>query len=190
MEELLLGGGLARDKLNVVHQEQVGFPVLFPKGRGGTLGNGGDDLVGEVLAFGVNHRPVREILFKLLGHGVEQVGFSQPGAAVDEQGVVQQRGLCRHRLTGGVGKPVGRPYHKGVEGQLVIPLLKGVGLLRLLLALQLLVNADLEGNSSAEHVVKGLFQQVAVTPQQSLLVKLVGRFHNGGSLGEIQGNRL
>ena len=27
----------------------------------------------------------------------------------------------------------GRPHHKGVEGQLVIPLLKGVGLLRLLL---------------------------------------------------------
>ena len=120
MEKLLFGGGLAGDKLDVVHQEQVGLAVLLPEGRGGALGNGRDDLVGEVLALGVDHVAVGEVLFKLFGHGVEQVGFPQAGAAVDEQRVVQQSRLGRHRLAGGVGKPVGRPHHEGVEGQLVV----------------------------------------------------------------------
>ena len=184
MEELLLHGVFAGDKLDIIHQKQVRLTVFLPEGRGGAPGDGRDNLVGKVLAFGVDDRAVREVLLKFFCHGVEQVGLTQPGAAVDEQRVVQQRGLGRHRLAGGVGKPVGRPHHEGVEGQLVVVLFKGVR--RGLLLFQLLVDADLEGDAPAEHVVEGLLEQIAVAAQQRLLVKLVGRLDNGRGPVKIQ----
>ena len=83
-----------------------------------------------------------------------------------------------------MGKPVGRPHHEGVEGQLVVVLFKGVR--RGLLLFQLLVDADLEGDAPAKHVVEGLLEQIAVAAQQRLLVKLVGRLDNGRGPVKIQ----
>ena len=49
MEEFVLGGLLARDERDVVHQQQVGHAVLHPEVLGAAGADGRDQLVGELL---------------------------------------------------------------------------------------------------------------------------------------------
>ena len=105
------------------------------------------------------------------------MGLPQPRAAVDKQGVVEDGGLGGHGLAGGVGKAVGGPHHEGVEGELVVLLAGAVPLG--LLGLQLLVDADLEGEVVPKDALEGLLEDVAVAPLQGALVELVGHFQHG-----------
>ena len=106
MEEFFLGADLAGDELDVVHQQQVGHPVFFPERRHVAALDGGDQLVGEVVAFDV-HDPVgRPGPGDVAGDGVEQVGLAQARLAVDEQGVVGAGRVLGHGIGGRVGKLV------------------------------------------------------------------------------------
>ena len=53
-------------------------------------------------------RKIGIFLFDLVVNGVQQVSFTQAGAAVDEQRVVKPRGFIGHRLRRRVGKAVRR----------------------------------------------------------------------------------
>lgn len=102
--------------------------------------------------------------------------LAKTGVAVDKKRVIQQRRLAGHSLTGGVGKAVGRPHHKGIEGQIIAVILIGI-LLRD--AVGLLGDAELKAYIAAEHILQRLAQKVAVAAQKSLLVEVVGGFDYG-----------
>ena len=51
-----------------------------------------------------------------VGDGVQQVGFSQTGFSVDKKRIVALSWIVGHCPGGGMGKLIGRTYHKAVEG--------------------------------------------------------------------------
>ena len=131
MEELVLGLYLTGDKLDVVHQHQVGFPVLGAEVPGLSGADGLNEVVDELVAFDVEDSEIRAVLPDDVGDGVEEVGFSQTGVAVDKEGVVVLAGRVGHGPGGGAGQAVGRADHEGLEGEFAA-LHQGGGLLFLL----------------------------------------------------------
>lgn len=77
MEELLLGGLLAGDKLDIVHQEEVGIAVFVAEFRVFALLKRLNRLVGELIALDVDDVVVRVAVVDLPGDGVEEVGFAK-----------------------------------------------------------------------------------------------------------------
>ena len=95
MEKLLLRALLARDELHVVQQQQVDHAVFVAEGLHVALLNGGDQLVGEVLALDVDDAELGVRAPQHVRDRVHQVGLAQAGVAVDEQRVVFCRGALR-----------------------------------------------------------------------------------------------
>ena len=120
IEELLLGGGLARDEVDIVDEQDVAGAVLIPELVHGLTGNGVDQLIGEVLALDVDDPHVGDLLFQLVGDGVEQVSLTQTAGAVDEERVIGLSGSVRHGDTGGVGKLIGGAHNEVLKGILEI----------------------------------------------------------------------
>ena len=119
MEEFFLRLLLAGDELNIVHQQQVGLTVLLAHLGGFALADGVDQFVGEIVALHVCDLGVGVVAADHIGDGVDQVGLTQTGVTVDQQGVVVLGGMLRDRLGGGVGQLVGRAHHEGLERELV-----------------------------------------------------------------------
>ena len=117
MEELLLGLYLAGDELDIVHQQNIRLAVFLPELRVAVFPDGGDQLVGEVVALDVHDAGVRPLLAQGVGDGVQQVGLAQSAVAVDEQGVVVLAGLLRHGLGRGKGQLVLGSHHIRLEGE-------------------------------------------------------------------------
>ena len=120
VEELLLGGGLARDEVDIVDEQNVAGAVLVAELGHGLAGHGVDHLVGEVLALDVDDPHVGDLLLQLVGDGVEQVGLTQTAGAVDEERIVGLGGAVGHGDTGGVGELIGGAYDEVVKGVLEI----------------------------------------------------------------------
>ena len=118
MEELVLHLLLAGHKLHVVHQQQVGFPVLGPEFAAPASPDQLDEFVDEVVALDVDDLGVAVVFPDYVGNGVQQVRLAQAGVAVDQQGVVVLGGMLRHCHGGGVGQLVAGAYHEGIEGEL------------------------------------------------------------------------
>jgi len=122
VEKLLLGGFLAGDELDIVHQQQVGHAVLHPEVLGAAGADGGDQLVGELLAGNVHDDEIGVGALDLGLDGREQMGLAQTGAAVDEQRVIGPGGVGRNRLRRSKRKLVGGTLDEVLEGELVIAL--------------------------------------------------------------------
>ena len=120
MEELLLRGLLACDKLDIVHQQRVGLTVFLAEFGGRALADGFDNLVGEVIALDIDDVHVGIGAGNLIADGVQQMGFSQTGIAVNKQGIIESCGLGGHSQRSGVGEFVGGAHNKGIEGKLVV----------------------------------------------------------------------
>lgn len=132
MEELLLGGLLAGDELDIVHQQQVGGPYFMRKSSVLPARMAGDQLVGELLAGDVHDDKVRMGALDLGLDRGQQVGLAQAGPAVDEQGVIGSGRVGRHSLGCRKGKLVGRAFDEVLESELVIALgEEGLGLVLL-----------------------------------------------------------
>ena len=82
VEKFLLGADLTGDKLNIVHQQHVHLPVFGAEFRRLPLLDGLDQLIGDIFPLGVDDLHIGGIFLNLVADGVEQVGFSQSGAAV------------------------------------------------------------------------------------------------------------
>ena len=132
MEELLLRGLLARDKLDIVHQQQVGHAVLHAEVLGAARADGGDQLVGELLTGHVHDDEIGVGALDLGLDGRQQMGLAQTGTAVDEQRVVGSGGVGRHRLRRSKRKLVGRTLDEVFEGEFVVAL-RGGGVCLILL---------------------------------------------------------
>ena len=120
VEELLLGGGLARDEVDIVDEQDVAGAVLVTELGHGLSGHGVDHLVGEVLALDVDDPHVGDLLLQLVGDGVEKVSLTQTAGAVDEQGVVGLSGTVGHGDTGGVSELVGGTHDEVLKGILKV----------------------------------------------------------------------
>ena len=98
MEEFFLGGLLARDELDIVHQQQVCHAVLHAEVLGAAGADGGDQLIGELLAGNVHDDEIGVGALDLGLDGREQMGLAQTGAAVDEQRVIGPGYLLTKKL--------------------------------------------------------------------------------------------
>ena len=102
MEEFLLGGFLAGDELDVIDEEQVRFPVLVPELDVLTGLDGGDQLVGKLVALDIDDVGIGLTFADAVGNGVEQMGLAHAGRAVEEQGVIDLAGDIGDGDAGGV----------------------------------------------------------------------------------------
>ena len=120
MEEFLLGGFLTGNKLDIIDEEQISFPVFAPELDVFTGLDGSDQLVGELVALDIDDVGIRLFLPDPVGDGVQQMGLAHAGRSVDEQGIINIAGIVGNGNGGTVGKPVGRTYHEILKGELGI----------------------------------------------------------------------
>lgn len=59
-------------------------------------------------------------MFDSIADGVEEVGLSESGTAIDEEWIVGETGTIGDRLGGGGGELVGRTDHEAVKGECVV----------------------------------------------------------------------
>ena len=85
VEELLLRALLVGDELDVVDEQQVDLAVASAEVVDAALLDRGDEVVGELLAGGVDDPLAREALHDRVADRVHQVGLAQAHAAVEEQ---------------------------------------------------------------------------------------------------------
>ena len=176
VEEFLLHAFLVAEKLNVVDQQHVGVPVLVVEPSHVVVVDAGEEVVAEFFTGDVNDLVFRVIFVHLVGNGVHQVGLSQTGGTVDEQGVVVLARFFCHGGAGRVGELIGAADNECGEGVLIVGTLKAV-LQFLVAACQFIVifgvavfgkrvviffrcdDIDLDLDIQSQHVEKCLFQQ-------------------------------
>ena len=118
MEELLLGLLLTGDELDIVHQQQIRLAVLVLELRLTAGLDGGDQLVGEFVALDVDDLGVGILLADAVGDGVQQVGLSHAGRAIDKQGVVHIAGMVGYGDGCAVRKAVTGTHHEVLKIEL------------------------------------------------------------------------
>ena len=84
MEEFFLGGFFTGNELNIVDEEQISFPVLIAKFNIFTAADGGNQLVGKLVAFDIDNVGFGVRLANTVGNGVQQVGLTHTGRAVNK----------------------------------------------------------------------------------------------------------
>ena len=188
MEKFLLGGFLAGDKLNIIHQEQVSFPVFAAEFDVFAVFDGVNQFIRKLVALDVDNVGIGLFPADAVGNGVEQMGFAHAGRAVDEQGVVHLSGGLGDGNGGGVGEAVRWAYHKIVKGELGIEV-HGGGVLALgLPGVQLLVAKDQELCVGVEDLLQSVLNQIGAPAADNLPAKIRGGVEN--QIGFIQLHHL
>ena len=118
VEELLLDPLLVLEELHVVDQQDVVGAVALLEPFDPLVAEAVDEVVHERLRGDVADRHVRVVLADVVRDRVQQVRLSEARVAVDEEWVVGLRRRLGHCQRGGVGEPVRRADHEGVEGVL------------------------------------------------------------------------
>ena len=193
VEELFLGGLLARDELDVVHQQQVGHAVLHPEVLGAAGADGRDQLVGELLTGDIHDDEVGVGALDLGLDGRQQMGLAEARAAVDEQRVVSTGGVGRDSLRRSKRKLVGRAFDEVLEGEFIVAL-RGGGVRLVLLGQHHFVGrraGDDEGDVhvKAQHCFEGLFEQAEITVRHDLADEVVAH-REGDMAGVLKADRL
>ena len=187
VEELFLRGLLARDELDIVHQQKVCHAVLHAEVLGAAGADGGDQLVGELLTGDIHDDEIGVGALDLGLNGGQQMGLAKAGAAVDEQGVIGPGGVCRHSLRSSKRKLVGRPLDEVFEGELVVAL-RGGGVCLVLLGQHYFVGRGAghhkgDVHIKAQHGLEGLFEQAKVPVGDDLADKIVA--HRQGDMAGV-----
>ena len=184
MEKLLLGLFFSGDELDIVHQQQGGLTVFLPELRIFSLPDGGDQLIGEIVALDVYDAGIRLAGADLVGNGIQQMGLAQAGVAIDKQGVIVLRRLFRHGAGGGIGHLVLGPHHIGAEGK-GVGLQKGAGPVRShpVIGGQLLIVQDLYLQIRGKNILQcGLDVAHKARLNGALLEGVAAMQHKGGVL--------
>ena len=116
MEELLHRCFFTRQKLDIVNQKNVNIAVNLLERRTLIITDRVNEVIRELLRIHVAHPQIRVQILGVVADRVQQVGLTQTRTAVDEQRVVDNTGLLRHRESACVRKAVGLTNHEGVEG--------------------------------------------------------------------------
>jgi hypothetical protein len=128
VKELLSCPRAAGEELHVVDQHHVRAAKSILEDTGAALSHGGDELGRELLDRRVTHPQPRAEAPYVVADGVEQVGFAEPGRAVQEERVIGLGRQLRHGQGGRVGEVVSLADHELIEGVLgVQPALGRVG---------------------------------------------------------------
>src|SRR3989344_8377467 len=88
VEEFLLRALLAREELDIIHDEHVDLPVAPPKRIHLPRLKRFDHLIRKFLRGGIEHGRLWIRLEEGVSYRLKQVGFPKSYAAVDEEGVV------------------------------------------------------------------------------------------------------
>ena len=113
MEESLLGLPFAPDELNVVHHQQVDFPVLPPEGAEVSLPSRLGVVGGELLRPDVKHIPMPRP--GVMADGMEKMSLAKANVSVDVEGIKRVIGVLCYGLGRSVGNPVESGDDHGVE---------------------------------------------------------------------------
>ena len=116
MEELLHRRLFTRQKLDIVNQKNVNIAVNLLERRPLIVTDRVNEVIRELLRIHVAHPQIRVQILGVMANRVQQVGLTQTRTAVDEQRVIDNAGLLRHRESARVRKAVGLTNHEGVEG--------------------------------------------------------------------------
>ena len=73
MEEFLLGGFFSRDKLNIINEEQVCFPVFAAEFNIFTALDGSNQLIGKLVALDIDDIGIGIASADAVGNSVQQV---------------------------------------------------------------------------------------------------------------------
>ena len=187
VEKLLLRGLLAGDELDIVYQQQICHAVLHAEVLGAAGADGGDQLIGELLAGNIHDDEVGVGALDLGLDGGEQMGLAQTGAAVDEQRVVGAGGIGRHRLRSSKRKLVGGAFDEVLEGELVVAL-RGGGVCLVLLGQHHLVGRGAghhqrDVHVKAQHGLEGLLEQAKIAVRHDLADEVVA--HRKGDVAGV-----
>ena len=87
--------------MHVVDEEQVGLAKAAAEIGGGSVLDGRDELVGELLGADEGDAGVGLSLHDLVRDGLHEVCLAEPGVAVDEERVVDLAGRLRDGVRGG-----------------------------------------------------------------------------------------
>ena len=142
MEELLLDPLLVLEELDVVDQEHVVVAVALLEALDALVAERVDEVVHEDLARHVARGEVAGVLADVARDRLQEVGLAEPGAAVDEEGVVGLRRRLRHGERRGVREAVRRADDEEVEGVLRVQAFAEAGRRRLLGLLRLVELAN------------------------------------------------
>ena len=115
VEKLLLGVFLALNELNVVHQDQVGGAVAVAEGLHAVLADRLNQVVGEGFGAHIKHPRVGVDLQPVVADRLHQVGFAQPHATAEEQGVELPSWCLSYGESRSVGHAAVGPHHEAVE---------------------------------------------------------------------------
>ena len=116
MEKLRLSALFACNELHIVDEQHVDRAIAFAKIDNPIVPDSVDHLVHEPLGRDVRQLQIAIVLENVLPDRVHQMCFSQPHAAVDEQGVVGARRRFRHGTACGMSELVRRADDERVEG--------------------------------------------------------------------------
>src|SRR5205085_11867497 len=114
MKELFLGGLFASDELNIVYQKNINRAILGTELLGGAVANGVDNFIGEL--FGRDVEDSQAGLDALVSNSVQEMGFTEPHATIEEEWVIGLAGSLGHRQRGGVCQAIAVTNDKGIEG--------------------------------------------------------------------------
>ena len=115
MEKFLLRAVLARDELDIVHEQQIRVAVFLAEVFGRAGADGFDHLIDELLALNVGNLRRRIVVADGLADGEQKVRLAEAGVAVDQQGVIRLAGILRHGDGRCVGKLVARTDDEAVK---------------------------------------------------------------------------
>ena len=115
VEKFFLHPVFTRQKLYVVHQQQVGFSVFFTERSEAGI-NRGNQLIHKVFALDIYDFCGRCAAANVTCDGKQQMGLAQTAATVDKQGVIKRSGLFCHGQSGGVSKTVVITDNITIEG--------------------------------------------------------------------------
>ena len=116
VEELFLGTILAGEELDVIDQQGVRLAEAPAELHQLSVLDGRNELVGELLGGHINDLGALLLLHDAVADGMQEVGFTQPDGAMDEEGVVGPRGGVGHGLGGRMGELAVHPGDKGFKG--------------------------------------------------------------------------
>ena len=120
MEEFFLGGFLTGNKLNIIDEEQIRFSVFTAELNIFTALQGFNQFIGELVALDIDNIGIGVASANAVGNGIQQVGLTHTGRAVNKQGVIGLTGVIGYSKGCTVGKAVGRANHEAVESELGI----------------------------------------------------------------------
>ena len=115
MEKFLLRAVLARDELDIVHEQQIRVAVFLAEVFGRAGADGFDHLIDELLTLDVGDLRRRIVVADGLADGEQKVRLAEAGVAIDQQGVIRLAGILRHGDGRCVGKLVARADDEAVE---------------------------------------------------------------------------